>query len=318
MVNRTMRGYNNIISMEMRKKKMGVWQQVREKFIMKNAREDWTTYRDRLTDLIGELVTEGASENIAIVGAGRCSDIDLARLVELKQRVFLLDVDEDAMQEAVRSLEKDLQKSVECRGLTLTGISDADMDEFCEGMLFFVRNTGGNISIDSLRRELDSRLDLLEKKLFRDDAGSVDLPEAKRLRDDEGWRSLPSVDVLVCCGVYSQLFSMLSFFTRSLLFSLKDVLPEAGTLEDEISKRIRIMDDRIIPAINRRLYEAAGKAVVFGNEYMEDRPVEGAYQCIRDVREQYNPEERHLTWEFNRAEGITYDMLIQICRIGKT
>ena len=87
-----------------------------------------------------------------------------------------------------------------------------------------------------------------------------------------------------------------------------------GTMENEVNERIRSMDNHVIPIINQAFGKAVRKAIVYGNEYMPECPVEGAHQCIEHVREQFQPEEMHMAWDFNRAEGITYDMLIQVCR----
>ena len=80
---------------------MSVYQQIRDKFIMKNAWEDWTSYRDQLTELVVRLLMETQSQTtkecapvrVTVVGAGRCNDIDLRRLVASAENVLLLDVD---------------------------------------------------------------------------------------------------------------------------------------------------------------------------------------------------------------------------------
>ncbi len=92
-------------------------------------------------------------------------------------------------------------------------------------------------------------------------------------------------------------------------------MPGITSLEEEVNSKIRQTDDLLIPAINRALCRAAGKYVLWGNEYMPESPVEGAQQCIEDVRKHFTPAESHLEWKFNRAEGITYDMLMQLVEI---
>ena len=343
---------------------MGVYHQIKDKFIMRNARADWAPYRTQLTDLILQMYPD----SVMIVGAGRCNDIDLGRLVgagaekcndndpgrcmsEGVRRVVLLDVDTDGMQEAAASLPEEQRSKLELRTGSLTGISEDDMEAFCDRMLSYVRSAGRDLSVESVRRELMREMDNLKGRLESKQESSVD-SELDRERDREkenrsdsereseqeskqeskqesGQENEPAEgvsamdalypescsDIVVCCGVHSQLFSTLSFFVRSLIHSLQDILPGVDVLEGEVSERIRRMNDQVIPGINRTLYKAAGKCVIFGNEFMPEHPVEGAHQCILDVREHYRPEEAHLTWEFNKAEGITYDMLIQICRV---
>lgn len=45
---------------------MGVYQNIKDKFIMKNAWEDWTEYRSKLT----EIILERNPKTVMIVGAG--------------------------------------------------------------------------------------------------------------------------------------------------------------------------------------------------------------------------------------------------------
>ena len=319
---------------------MGVYHQIKDKFIMRNARADWASYRDQLTDLILQMYPE----TVMIVGAGRCNDIDLGRLLSTGAercndndpgrrmsegvcRVVLLDVDTDGMQEAAASLSEEQRSKLELRTGSLTGISEDDMEAFCDRMLSYVRSAGRDLSVEYVRRELMEGMDMLESKLRagpdigRDSRLDGGLDSERENEPAEGVSEMDALypescsDIVVCCGVHSQLFSTLSFFVRSLIHSLQDILPGVDVLEGEVSERIRRMNDQVIPGINRTLYKAAGKCVIFGNEFMSEHPVEGAHQCILDVREHYRPEEAHLTWEFNKAEGITYDMLIQICRV---
>ena len=276
---------------------MGVYQQIREKFITKNAWEDWADYRRKLTNLI--LRTE--PESIMIIGAGRCNDIDLGSVTARVDRAVLLDMDKEAIQDATASLPKEQRDKVSCIMVSLTGIGEGDLNTFFDKMLSRVRSAGMNLTVESFRGELMSGMDGLADKLLK--------------REEDLTEVLPESDVIVCCGVHSQFFSQLSFFIRSLLHSLQEILPGVEVLEDEVNRRIRSMDDQIVPAINRALCKAAGKILIFGNEFMPDSPVEGAHQCISDVREHFTPEEIHLLWDFNRAEEITYDMLIQVCNV---
>ena len=289
---------------------MSIYKQIKNKFIMKNAREDWTAYRVHFTDLVVRLLSEmqsqmsgdPASGSVMLIGAGRCNDIELRTLAISAENVILLDVDKDAMREAAFGLPDELRQKVECREASVTGITEADLDAFCNDLLSFVRSAGKDLTMERLRSQLNAGLDVLDDKLFR--------------KEDELFGILPeaSADILVCNGVFSQFFSMLSFFIRSLFYSLQEILPDVGSLENEVNKRIRGMNDHIIPIINRAFCTVARKGIVLGNEYMPDRPVEGAYRCIEYVRNNLRPVELHLAWDFNCEEGITYDMLIQICR----
>ena len=92
---------------------------------------------------------------------------------------------------------------------------------------------------------------------------------------------------VISCGVCSQFFSTLSFFIRSLLHSLQEILPGVEAMEDEVNERIHRMDDHVIPIINRGLRKAARTAVIFGNQYIfrtekaiqKLTPIERYYLC---------------------------------------
>ena len=279
---------------------MGVYQNIKDKFIMKNAWEDWTEYRSKLT----EIILERNPKTVMIVGAGRCNDIDLERLLKSAERVICMDVDDEAMKAAVTGIPADIQHMVECREVSLTGIGESDLDSFCDDMLMMARAKGRDLTLDYFRAQMISCMNALKEKLI----GS----EEALLR----YMPVESVDVVVCAGVHSQLFSTLSFFIRSLIASLYDIIPNVGSLEAEANDIIREMNNRVIPIIDSALCRMADKAVIFGNEDNPDSPVEGAAQCIRNIQENMKPVERHLYWEFNRAEEISYDMLIQICDMG--
>ena len=280
---------------------MSIYQQIKEKFIMKNAREDWAPYRTELT----EMILDRDPESVMIIGAGHCNDIDLCRIAAAAGRVILLDIDKEATAGAVNMLPEDLRDKVTCKEASLTGISEDDMEGFCDRLMEHAREAGKCHQTEIFREALLTEIDTLEEKLICKEKDLNDLIPKE------------AAEVVVCCGVCSQLFSSLSFYIRSLLYSLEDILPGVALLEEAFHERIRRMNERIIPAINRAIYKAAGKTAIFGNENMPEAPVEGAYQCIMDVRGAFSPEERHLVWSFNKAQGITYDMLIQICDKNK-
>ena len=100
-----------------------------------------------------------------IIGAGRCNDIDLRRLVASAENVLLLDVDMEAMHEAVMALPEDIRHKVESRVASVTGINEDDLSSFCEDMLSFVRSQGRELKMESIHRHLMIGLDSLADKL---------------------------------------------------------------------------------------------------------------------------------------------------------
>ncbi len=279
-----------------------VFEQLQEKFIMKNAREDWKDYRRALT----ETVNEYPGRSIAIVGAGRCNDIELSALDF--EHITLIDVDAEAMKKAAAELSRsggvNRVKEVSVVEASLTGITNEDTERFCEQVLTFLRKQGRELTPESFEGCLENELDTLEKKLgMAEKALEQLLPEK-------------SFDVVLCSGVCSQLFSLCSFFIRSAAQSVAyQLFPEAVASGERAGGRLARMNGRVIPVIDRALVKAAKKAAVFGNEDPTGSRVEGAYQSISFLRENYMPEERELMWNFNSAEGVRYRMRLQIVRI---
>lgn len=278
---------------------MSFYQQVKEKFILTNAWEDWASYRSHLTDII----LENNPKSLMLIGAGRCNDVDLLRISLGCDSVVCIDTDSDAVCAAISKLPDKLQENVSFKEVSLTGIDESDLEHFCNEIIGIIRLEGRNLTDDRLRKHLFSGIESLKDKMF----GSEE-KLSEKLQDK-------SVDTVVCCGVHSQLFSTLSFFIRSLISSLGEILQNPEGLENEIYEMIRKMNRDIIPIINRSIYRTARETIIIGNEFSPDNPVEGASQCISQVRSNLNPIEIHLKWEFNRAEGIIYDMLIQICNV---
>ena len=74
------------------------------------------------------------------------------------------------------------------------------------------------------------------------------------------------------------------------------------------------MNDALIPVVVQAIIRSARGAAIFGNEYDHDNPVEGAHQCVSELRRNYAPEKKELIWDFNPKDEIRYRMMIQIMR----
>jgi hypothetical protein len=66
------------------------------------ASDDWSLYaahRERLTEVISSSAS-GAGGKLCLLGAGRCNDVDLARLAQTFSEIHLVDIDAKALDEA--------------------------------------------------------------------------------------------------------------------------------------------------------------------------------------------------------------------------
>ncbi|MCR5702151.1 MAG: hypothetical protein K6G76_08420 [Lachnospiraceae bacterium] len=281
-------------------------EELKKKFTMTNAADDWTEFRGNLTSLVSHYGTLNGSKKLAIVGAGRCNDLCLVRLLDTYENIVMIDNDSEAMKEAVKDMPVNYLNRIECKEFSITGLYVEDIDRFCLDLFSFVKNAGYSLNMEMYQKHIISGLDRLDEQLIK--------------TPDRIVHVLGGADVIVCNGVFSQLFSMLLFFISSLSVSIAEsLLPDAEDAIALAEKKLSMISDKVIPIINDALFEAAKDFVIYGNEYDEKRPVEGAHQCIQDIRTRYEDViEEHLDWNFNRKQGVMYDMLISVCNVSKT
>jgi len=273
---------------------------IKQKFRLPDAYEDWREYRQLLTDTVIECGNGDQSKTIAIIGAGHCNDIDLKALCRHFEIITLVDCDSDAMNEAVAKLTDDEAKRVEINSTSLTGINETDLNLYFESVLSAVRNQGYKLTYDSFEEIILSELEIFKDKL----------PTSYEILIKE----LPKRDIVLCNGVFSQLFSAISFFVRSVAGSIPDSLfTVAMEAADRLEQELKSMNNVVIPVICKALIQSANDYVIFGNECLKTDPVEGAGQCIEAVRNSGRTvKEFECLWDFNRREKVTYNMLIQV------
>ena len=274
-----------------------IYRQLKEKFIMRDAFSDWKDYRESLTDI----VLSYPGEKLAIVGAGRCNDIDVNKLYETFSGITLIDIDEEAMREGIARLDDVNIEKTEIKRLSINGLYEEDIDAFCDKLLSYVRSEGKNLTHEKYEKKICDMLNVLKERMI------------SNMEELEDYFTGESFDIILCNGVFSQLLSMISFFINSVSQSIIDAgIFDAQTTIQKTEAYLTQINNELIPVIVNILIDFANKTVIFGNEYSEDGNIEGAYQCIKYTREKYKPKERYLKWSFNIKEKTEYDMLIQI------
>ena len=273
---------------------MTVYEELQKKFIMEHAWEDWKEFRDELTGLVN---TYGA-DSIGIIGAGRCNDIDVGSLNY--GRVSLIDISGEALCEAEKKF-KSFPGKIDTRVLSLTGIDEADIRLFIDRVMEYIRFHAASLSCEEYEALLNGELDKLEAK-------------TEGLREKLTQQlSIENHDVLLCNGVFSQLFSGLLLFIRSVAHSVgENELKSMEEIAGRTEARLSSMNNRLVPHIIEAMIKSAKKTVIFGSEAPEDDRVEGAFQCLTYLREAYETEERYMDWSFNPAQSVRYRMLIQV------
>ena len=269
---------------------------IKNKFRLVNAYEDWKDYRLLLTDTVIEAGGGDSTKTLSVIGAGYCNDIDIRRLSAAFEKIYLVDCDTEAMGEAAKTCAK-----AEPKTLSLTGIYEADVSAYFEDTLTALREQGSKLNYEVFKEILTSKLEVLFEKLITNEKDLAD--------------QLPHSDIILCNGVCSQLFSMISFFIRSVAGSIPDSLfRDAIQAADIVEQKLKNASEAVIPVICKALLKSAN-CVIFGNEYNKDHPVEGAQCCIDTIRQSGSIiKEIEATWSFNRRENVEYNMLLQICK----
>lgn len=269
---------------------------IKNKFRLVNAYEDWKDYRLLLTDTVIKAGGGDSTKTLSVIGAGYCNDIDIRRLSAAFEKIYLVDCDAEAMGEAAKTCAK-----AEPKTISLTGIYEAYVSAYFEDTLTALREQGSKLNYEVLIEILTSKLDVLYEKLITNENDLAD--------------QLPHSDIILCNGVCSQLFSMISFFIRSVAGSIPDSLfRDAMQAADIVEQKLKNASEAVIPVICKALLKSAN-CVIFGNEYNKDRPVEGAQCCIDTIRQSGSIiKEIEATWSFNRHENVEYNMLLQICK----
>ncbi|MBR4343755.1 MAG: hypothetical protein IKP88_13850 [Lachnospiraceae bacterium] len=284
---------------------MAIYDEIKKKFILPKAFEEWKDFRKNLTDIIIDIKENEGSKSVSVIGAGPCNDVDLHRLCSSFEAVTLIDCDAAAMGVALGRLTNPEIWKMNLIELSLTGIKEKDISLFCENTLSELRKYGRKLTASDFYMIFENRLDELGKKMI--------------VSGDALLKKLPKRDIVVCNGVFSQLFSTISFFIRSCAASMPDnILDEIEAETGKLEEKLREFSRKLVPIITEAIVRSAQKYAVFGNEYSEINPVEGACRCISAIRK--NEEivrECTALWDFNRTHGIRYDMLIQVVK-GRT
>lgn len=303
---------------------MSLYQELKKHFTLPTAYEDWKDYRTTLTDYLITEVQEidlplsfhagmSASDllpRLAILGGGACNDIDLFALAPHFSDITILDQDEPAMRQALRQYHLEAAPHIHCEPLSFTGITEADYASFCDALQQYVRCTASFKPEDFEAYSIHCLSALFEKK-----------------RQKEPPVLPASYDIIWCFGLHSQLLSFFSYCYHAFCVNLNHNLFRHDAVcirEDAFQDSLCAVNAVLIPQINDRILHACRSAVYIGNELHTLRrnaaneyteipgAVEGALQCIEDLRLRELPCEEHgILWPFLPAADLHYEMLIQ-------
>ncbi|RGG33790.1 hypothetical protein DWY07_09940 [Clostridium sp. AF23-6LB] len=265
--------------------------------VLPNAYKEWRGYRQKLTDFIEEnCVAEGGRKPVlAIWGAGRSNDIDLARLAE-RFKLVLIDRDAEGLAQACKAY-----------GLEET-------DAICVDLPFW------NVELETY--------EMFEALLAEGEEAEIVIEHLKQVAFDNSHRVLPDIgrrfDYSVCIGLHSQLNARFA----GLLYMYRENYDEEEL--QMIENAIRALNEAAVTRTNDVIYMLTEKLMVFGLEWavvnesaMEQweklvpEDIEGALQLRHDIGMHKDFDirieaERRLFWPFawkERKKGYVMELL---------
>ena len=279
-----------------------ILQDIKRKFRLSDAFEDWEDYRQLLTGMVIDAGDGDKIKTVTVIGAGYCNDIDINTLSRHFKYVTLFDCDFEALTKVKNGPGEEETKKIKLIQASLTGIDESDISVFFDETLAELQRYGKLLTRQSFEEVIMTNLDKLLSKIYT--------------AEDEILKVLPRTDIAVCNGVCSQLFSIVSYFISSVAASIPAALfTGAFDVADKAEQKLKKCNDVIVPMIVNAIMKVTGDCVIFGNEYIKDHPVEGAYQCINAVQKSGSKiKELEAKWNFNRKENIVYNMLLQVCQ----
>ncbi|ETP73407.1 hypothetical protein UYO_0631 [Lachnospiraceae bacterium JC7] len=289
---------------------MNIFESIKKEFTIPNAYGNWKVYRRELTDLIIQDAkksrTAGKScGSLAVLGAGPCNDLDLQRLISHFGSIDLIDVDVDSVKEGLINQGQEHCPSIHIKKASLTGVEQELTERFFNRLYMYLVEKGRSVTeTDFIERSI-MEFKLVEQDMFKtsDDFTHI-LPEK-------------SYDMVVAAGLHSQLWSILSYSWHILSGNVSEQILGGRTIDPEpFHDHIREVDDKFIPVMNEAILGSAKERVLFSSEYDPNYPSEGAWQCIKDVRQRYTRgdielDESTLEWPFYPEQRRKYTMLIQ-------
>lgn len=265
--------------------------------VLPNAYKEWRGYRQKLTDFIEEnCVAEGGCKPVlAIWGAGRSNDIDLARLAE-RFKLVLIDRDAEGLAQACKTY-----------GLEKT-------DAICVDLPFW------NVEFEIY--------EMFEALLAEGEEAEIVIEHLQQVAFDNSHRVLPDIgrrfDYSVCAGLHSQLNARFA----GLLYMYRENYDEEEL--QMIENAIRALNEAAVTRTNDVIYMLTEKLMVFGLEWavvnesamdqwenLVPEDIEGALQLRHDIGMHKDFDirieaERRLFWPFawkERKKGYVMELL---------
>ena len=271
---------------------MTAYDALEKRHVMTRAWDDWADYRREWSEWIIRYCKWDTS--ILIVGAGACNDYDLEHFTKFFREIYLYDMDEASMQEAVKRVPAARRDKIRLFTGDFLGITPQAYQEFCREIQAEVNHRGKLTDVTELAQ---TALPMVEKMYA--DAG--------KYRET---LTLPQADYVAVSGVHSQINHMLPWIWQAYMQALgqrEELIFQRASQEN--SRIMREMNDKLLAAVGRRLFVSAEKsrAGVSGG-------VEGAWQALEDLKKRPDRENltlldnRNFAWGYDLRQNMIYEM----------
>ncbi len=267
--------------------------ELRRSQVIPDAYLRWESYRESLTDYIISMAPSPG--NLAIFGAGRSADLDLALLSAYFERVTVFDRDIEAMTEALSHYGLSNSKKIRIIQANFTAIDDSDLYDYVDLITGELTRLKTDFSPAETAPAAIEELDRVycSVKDYIPDFGE-DL-----------------FDMSVVLGVHSQLNNMPAWIWTALLDLVRAKDPK-------VPIRVAAENDAITSRFNEGVIKATHGRIMIGCErssFDGQGAVEGALQGMNDIRKRAREGEinlissRTLVWPFSDRKNYQMELL---------
>lgn len=288
-----------------------------DRFRRRSSRDDefaeWAGYREKLTAFTVKNARLGSS--LLILGAGRCSDLDLKRLGEHFGSITLSDYRPETMEEALHRYGLQLSERFHLQEADYVGITDEDYLGYTEHLIRVIEELADH-SEGSPEEAAGGALGTLKKELEqiyeRNKSYEIDLGDKV-------------YDCVLAAGVHSQLNNS---FRGIFQYVGKDMEDRRGSisgmkeLNEAIFKITGKHTQELIRRFNRAVFSRVGEGIVYGAEKSilytprgEKTPVigtvDGARQALEEAEAIPASDQLNCLWPLSRRRKIRFEMDIR-------
>ncbi len=305
---------------------MSLFDDIMEAFQIENAYKKWEDYRGFVTEMLIHnsdmhfMKSEGPT--LLIVGAGAADDVDLGRLSEHFSEITIMDFDESLLDKAIEKYNLKENQGLKKEVFSVNGINEESLRYFTDKLRELYQRTLPYLEYEDVKdryiEDFELRAIAILEDIYKDRDNNAKKEGALTGWYDESFQRIKDkYDYVFAAGLHSQLTAYFSYIMRVFENHFRDLLGKEVSFKN-FEEALVLINEEEIPRINSRLISRAVISTIFGNELSkkgeETERVEGAYECIMDIRGRHTSEnvsELYCDWPFDMDRDIVYNMVFQ-------